>query len=480
MNKYYIYIILVLISFARINANENIEKAKKLYGQNRHKESIKILKQNLVDIVDSKDKELISQAYYGLGANYYNLGILDSSLKYLLVSENTNKESQNFKFSTLIFNELAVCLNEMGLHHEALYYLKKSLIINRSFDNKKGIILNLLNLGNTYYYLNNIDTSLTYYNEAASIIENRNSPQYMNLLNSLSVISARKGDYKTAIKTLKKVFDFKVTKQDSMRNYLYKTNLDMYLIADGQSPNNEQLLYDYLKYTKNNNETKNADAFFKHSIYRLYKGDFASALINLNNANSIYVSKKNLFKAKEITQYFKSVMEKLNIIGIKKIDNKLDQLNEQSIIQYSEALENEINIRLGIENEIINLENKLSYSLIGIEFLIALIIILCISIPLSIKYFLNERIFSVFKKGILEYNDNLKKIHDLKVKNSIGKMTNVMLLSKNINDDDILVKSLEDIIESSNELSIQINSINKLNWSKYVSNSSTNKLQLDR
>lgn len=152
--------------------------------------------------------------------------------------------------------------------------------------------------------------------------------------------------------------------------------------------------------------------------------------------------------------------------GVKKIDNKILHLNELSNIQYSEALENEIDIRLSIENEINDLNSELNYSLIGIEFLIAIIIILCISIPLSIKYFLNERLFSVFKKGIIEYNKELKEIHDIKVKNSIGKMTNIMLLSKRFNDDDILVKSLEEIIESSNELSNQINNFNKPNRSE--------------
>lgn len=45
-------------------------------------------------------------------------------------------------------------------------------------------------------------------------------------------------------------------------------------------------------------------------------------------------------------------------------------------------------------------------------------------------------------------------------------MTNIMLLSKRFNDDDILVKSLEEIIESSNELSNQINNFNKPNRSE--------------
>jgi hypothetical protein len=480
MNKYYIYIVFVFISLGRINANENIDKAKKLYGQNQHKESIKILKLNLVDIVDTKDKEQISQAYYGLGANYYKLGTLDSSLKYLLISENTNKNSKNLKFSTLIYNELSGCLNEMGLHHEALYYLMKSLSINKELNYQKGIILNLLNLGNTYYFMNMIDTSLVYFREAESVIKNKNSSQYANLLNSLSVISARKKDYYTAIETMNKVIDLNDIKQDSMRNYLYKTNIDMYLIADGQPPNNEQLLNDYLRYTKNNSETKYADANFKKSIYELYKGKFESAIKHLNIANSIYISNKNLFKAKEITQYFKLVMNILNINGIKRIDSKLNLLNEISLIQYSKALENEINIRLNIENEVIDLTNKLNYSIIGIELLIAIITILCISIPLSIKYFLNKKMFFIFKKGILKYNSELKDIHDSKVKNSIGKMTNIMLLSKEFNDDDILVKSLEEIIKSSNELSNQINNFNSLNRSEYVNSSSANKLQLDR
>lgn len=469
-----IWFLVFILSIASLEANECIDKAKVLYNRDQHLESIKLLKQNLNDIIETKDQQLICELYYGLGANYYKVGSLDSSLKYLLISENISNSRNDPKFTTLIYNELSICLNSLGLHHDALFYLKKSLSINTKINNDKGVILNLLNLGNTYYYMNNIDTALTYYSRAKKVIKQKDSPEYINLINSLSVIWARKGNYTVAISMLEDVLRKNSTSLDTMRIYLYKTNLDLYFISNGKPPKNVQLLEGYLQYAKKNNEVKYADANFKASIYKLSTNDFESALRYLNVANSIYVSNHNLFKAREITQYFKNIMVKLKIKGVTKIDNELNDLKEKSIIQYSKALETDIDIRLSIEEKMSSLNKKLGYSIFGIELLVILIILLCVSIPLTIRYIINKRMFFLFNKSIIEYNLDLKETHNNKIKKNIGKMTNIMILSNRFNDDDIFVETIEDLIEGSNELSDYINNFNIGNQ---LSSSSTRELR---
>lgn len=479
--KYIKFITIFFIySLNILYANEYLDNAKDMYNSHQYSKSIKYLNNHLNEIVETKDQKIISELYYGIGANYYKLGVLDSSLKYLLISENINHSGKDLKFSALLYNELSVCLNEYGIHHEALYYLKKSYSLNNELNFESGIILNLLNLGNTFYYLNNIDSSMKYYSIAKKKIKNKDSPQFFNLINSLSVIWARKGNYSKAISQLEYILNNKNLVLDSMRYYMFKTNLDMYLIAKGLPIKSLELNNHYLNFSKLNNVIKFADANFKASIYKLNNEDVKSALTYLNKANHIYLSNKNFKKATEITRYFKMVMDKLNIKSEENIENKIFEFKDLDIQKYANSLESEIYLRLSIEEEIKSLNYKLNNSYMGIKLLITLIIILCITIPLSLKYFLNRKLYLHLSNSIFIYNNALKETHDLKVKNNIRKLTNLMIFNKLFKDEDLFVETIDELIDGSNELSSFINDFNNINRNDYVNSTSTNKLRLDK
>ena len=72
----------------------------------------------------------------------------------------------------------------------------------------------------------------------------------------------------------------------------------------------------------------------------------------------------------------------------------------------------------------------------------------------------------------------LQSYHNSRIKNQIAKIINIMLLSKNYEDNDILIIEVDSLTENSNEFSELINSLNN-NRSKYVNTNSPNELFLD-
>lgn len=472
--KILFYVTVLLVTSLNLSSNECLEGGKKLFKERKYSESILKTKNCLQDIIDSKNKKDIKDAYFGLGVNYYNIGELDSALKFLQIAEEVNSLDEDIVFSADLFNEISIASISKGLNHNALYYLKKSLKKNIELKRDKSILKNYINLGTVFFNLNKLDSSEFYFKQSLKFHSHSNSTDKDIILNNLSIIYFKRGDINKAISTLKDVIN-NMTNANKLDSLYYMTNLDMVLIYNSQAPLFESKIRDYLSSTEKNNSL-NADANFKASIYSLGKNNFKEGIEYLNIANTIYVSNNNLADAIHISSFFRSLLQNNNRF-LPKLDGKISELKVEQAEQYSNLLIQETTLKTEIEESILILDKELEIAWASTVILLVVIFSLLLLILMSFKYVITSKKLLALKLKLLDYNNQIKTIHDRSVKNNLGKFISLMVISKKFDNELALVETIDDLVEGSNELSLFLNNINR---SIYADTTTTNELSMER
>jgi len=473
MKIIYYLSILCLLSYTSF-ANECLDESKQLFNLGKYNESIKTTENCLPDIIDSKHKAAIKDAYFGLGINYYHIGELDSAIKYYQIAEKINVSDKNEHFSASLFNEISIAYINKGLNHSALYYLRKCLEINKEFENHISISKNYINLGKVFYNLNNLDSSEYCFNIALKYLPETSPKDRNKILNNLGIVYFQKGELNRAIKILESVTNNLET-ENKIESLLYLTNLDMYLIYANKPPLYNNKLNEYLKQS-NFNELLLADANYKASIYSLYSGEVEKGFDFLNNAIEIYVSNRNITEATQIAGFFSSVLQDESNL-LPKLEHTLANLKNAKSVQYSNLLIEETYLRAEIEKSIENLNRELEVAWASSGILLIVLFSLVIIIPLSIKYVINVKLISKLRGQLVNYNNQIKLIHNSSIKNNLAKFVTLMVISNKFDNEEVLTATVDNIVDGSNELSSFLNNINR---SLNANTTTTNELSMER
>ncbi|MFN3195264.1 MAG: tetratricopeptide repeat protein [Chlorobiota bacterium] len=473
MKILYYLIILCLLSYTSF-ANECLDESKNLFNLGNYRESIKNTKNCLPDIIDSKQKAVIKDAYFGLGINYYHIGELDSAIKYYQIAEKVNDFENDEKFSSSLFNEISIAYISKGLNHNALYYLRKGIEINQDIDNFEGKSVNYANLGEVFFNLNKLDSSEYYYNKALEFRPNSNQKNKNIILNNLGAIYFENGELGNVIRALESVIK-NLGSENSMDSLLYMSNLDVYLIYNNQPPLYKDLQYKYLE-SSGYNDILHADANFKAAIYSLYDGKQNKAIEYLNKANAIFVSNDNITEAIQISNFFVSILNDKSYL-LPELEQYLSELKKMKVEQYSNLLIEETYLRAEIEKSIDNLNSELEVAWTSSGILLVVLFSLVLTIPLSIKYVINVKLITKLRAQLFSYNNQIKLIHNNSIKNNLSKFVSLMVISKKFENEELLTETVDDIVDGSNELSSFLNNINR---SLNVNTTTTNELSMDR
>lgn len=462
------FILSYYILLSSTSANECLDKSRLLFNKGKYIQSISKTKECLIDLIDSRNTKLLKDAYFGLGINYNQIGELDSAIKYFKFAEEINKKDDfNMGFASSLYNEIGITNINKGLNHNAIFYLNKALTINKETNNSNRIVNNLINLGNSFYKINALDSSQKSYEDALHSLDKSNLTDRNIVLNNLSIVYNEKGDLDKAIKVMGKVVENlgDISNVDSL---YYRTNLDILLIKNGTEPRFSNEISNYIEITKDN-EVQLADALFKQSIYHVYQNDIRQAFNYLNKANSIYVSKQNISEAINISTFFSSIIKNDHSQDLS-LDENISELRKKELSIYSDLLIKEIDFKAQLENSILLLNEELEFAWSSTKLLIVIIVSLIILIPLFIKHIITLKLLSKLRNQLIVFNHEVSLLHDKKIKNQLGKFISLMILSKKFDDNELLVETIDEIVEGSNELSVFLNNINR---SLNVNNTST-------
>ncbi len=109
-----------------------------------------------------------------LGIGYRLKGDLPSALKYLLNSVQIADQLKDEKLKGQSFGEISTTYASQRDTKNSVNYMNKAIAIFRNSEDKKNLVVALMNTGYDYYTINQYDSSLLYYNEAENIVPSLN------------------------------------------------------------------------------------------------------------------------------------------------------------------------------------------------------------------------------------------------------------------------------------------------------------------
>ena len=142
------------------------------------------------------------------GVAYRLKGNLKQSLEKLFLSAQMAVDNREYLLQSKVYLEIANTYTSNNEFKNALSYEKRAINIIREHGKKTQLAINLLNIGFSYYTLNELDSALLNYNEAEPIFEKNsmiNGQAYA--IGNRALVYWKQGNYANAEKDLLKAIE---------------------------------------------------------------------------------------------------------------------------------------------------------------------------------------------------------------------------------------------------------------------------------
>jgi len=179
---------------------------------------------------DSQDAGLMAQAYGSIANQYAYLNLTQKARNYLgLAKEQIDRLPENsykHKLKALSFLELGNLDFNDSSYIKANENYRKSLYEFNRISIKKDVSVyhyrrSLYNIGNSYYYLNRIDSAEIYLNKALIVKDPENQSLNFYIKATLAEVYARKKEYQRAIDTLQAIIRDSAFDINSLKTEIY-------------------------------------------------------------------------------------------------------------------------------------------------------------------------------------------------------------------------------------------------------------------
>lgn len=446
--KNYLISIILIICVLPLTSRECFNDAYKQYENEEYNKSINSIMSCLNDIEEDAEPVEMDHAYFGIASSYLKLGLLDSSLKYTLIAYNIETVNKLPTGKTL--NQLGNLYINKGLNHQAIYYLKKAVLINKSENNQGYLQKNYNNLGIAYKEIDLLDSSLFYFNLALPLTETDISEENL-IKNNLATLYFSQNEINNAEKTLLEINDKDLTSNSEIDKYLILSNKVLFKLLTSKKINEKELaiLNDYLQYCKSRNDFYSADANFKLSIFTLVNNNAEEGIRYLNNANTIYVSVGNIGLAKQITSRFTDLMKNPPTIPFK---YTLNDLNNKQIQIYSASLNSEIETKLKAENYINDLNIKLNKAEFNYYITLSILISVLLFVGILIQRVFTSNKIRQIVNGYLSYLTLINQLDAEKLRINLSKISNYMVLDESFSNKKYFTELVDEVVRDTNNI----------------------------
>lgn len=207
------------IAFYLINESTNRKKAHKY------------IQEYLNYALKKNDDLLIGKAYLSWASLELETNPLES-LKLFKKSIYYSEKANNINQLEALYSNLGVLYNEMLQKPDsAIFYIDKSIILNKKIKNNHGIAINLINMASCYYYKEDYLKAITFLEKAKEIKISKNGNHIKGYIYQFLAINHNElGNYKEAYENLNNYItiheDLNIEKQDikiSEFNIKYET-----------------------------------------------------------------------------------------------------------------------------------------------------------------------------------------------------------------------------------------------------------------
>ena len=229
--------------------------------------------------VQNPTKYFPAIAYRSKAIYYHNKGDLKEAINYYLL---LNKSAKNEKNEQLVADSnysLGTIKRVIGEYEDALRLYRENISYTKKNKNNKNYLLTMIALSNIFYELKEID-SANYYNKlgVSESIKLKDSSSYHHFSSNQGIIEFLKGNYSSAIDSLKRHMPYFESKND-LKNLSY--------------------VYYYLGKAHQKNENfLNAISLFKKtdSVFQIEKDVSPRIRDSYKSLISFYKNKKNYEK----------------------------------------------------------------------------------------------------------------------------------------------------------------------------------------
>ena len=154
------------------------------------------------------DLDRISSVYIIYQKIHNGIGEPGKALEYAYKAYHLKIELKDTTGIAVAMHNLSHHYSLLGKHDSTLFYLKKSIAINRKSDNKKYLAGNYLNLGVLFYHLQQYDSAEVYYQLSMEISQQIGfSSAISSVRHSIAINSLAKGDTANALMQLHTITD---------------------------------------------------------------------------------------------------------------------------------------------------------------------------------------------------------------------------------------------------------------------------------
>lgn len=445
------YKILLLFLIFNIVAysNECIDKAFVKFQNKDYLSAISILKSCESNIINKDDSKLLTKYYYGLGRSYLELGNIDSAFKYELIAYNLKRSFNLDANLNLSLNDLGILYNKKGLPHKSIFLLNNAIRLNKSKSNNELLYSNYINIGVSYKDLGLIDSAENYYLKALKINIKDNSIKRSKIYNNIGVLYQEQGNYQKSKKYLKLALESKGI--DEIMKYQYLTSMEITKFYNNELIN-EELFHIYLNKVINSPDYYFlADAQYKLSL--INKTNFKKSKYHLIKSINLMIKNENynggLMLLYEYERHYLVMNEGIKISSyLDSLERKLLSLNTARI---AKEYGNELKINQESEIQISNLKSELKYSNIRFYGLLTFLILVVISVFLIILWIKKNRIIQKLILRVISYNSYNKALSK-DTKSNLGKLTYLLDYKLDSNNNKLIFKILDNIIQDVNKI----------------------------
>lgn len=241
---------------------------------------------NLVDYYENGgDARLLPEAYYYAGSVYRDLNDAPRAIEYYQKAEHTLEGSNNYRLLSNINAQKGFLYNNQYLYKEAQQAHFKAYRYDCLLKDTVNIVYSLISLASTYMDIDKIDSSIVYFQKAASLARKINNKEIIGDANAqMASLYMRRKDYNTALKLLS-------------QNLYDTANID-------KSPNYSMAVRIYM-------QTKQYDSAYIYSMRLLDVGTIYAKQTASKSLAKIYMMKRDYANADKYMERFNSCTDSI-------------------------------------------------------------------------------------------------------------------------------------------------------------------------
>ena len=354
MLKISLFFLLSTIFFLQNDLSDFNRLDKKIVRKilSNEKKGIELLFDSIRKIrIPQKQDSLNARVNHLQGSHFYDIGKYDKSMKLWIKSIKNYEVIKDSLAISKLYNNMSLILNNAKKYKESLSLKKKALLYCPASLNARWNTTLLHNIGYTYYYLKEIDSSYKYVNLSyLKAIKLKDSVSIGTAINTLSESFINKRQYNQAL-----IF------ADSVQN-TYRKFVSQYVYENS-------LYFSSVAYFKKGDYNKALQKANKSLKLILKNGMLINAAENYTHISKIHQKKGDFKKAFEA------------LINAKKFNDSIFNINQQKIVldlekKYKTEKKEKENLKLKQESALKDLSITRKNNFILISSLFFVIIIL--------------------------------------------------------------------------------------------------------